>query len=181
MTDRRRPFLGKFRGQVTDNADPLGLGRVRAKVPDVLGEHESGWALPSVPFAGKGVGLFLIPPQGANVWIEFEHGDADYPIWTGCFWGVPADGGLSSLAPTDFPANLGPTINQIAAKKVLKTDAGTITLSEEPGLGGVTIETPDGLKIEFNTQGIQITNGQNATIELTGPQVSINGDALEIV
>jgi len=41
----------------------------------------------------QGVGLFFLPPKGANVWVEFEGGDPDYPIWSGCFWSdgeVPA-------------------------------------------------------------------------------------------
>ena len=80
-------FYGKFRGVVTANNDPDRLGRIRAKVQDVLGDRESGWALPALPYAGDGVGLYLIPPVDAFVWVEFEHGNPDYPIWTGCFWG----------------------------------------------------------------------------------------------
>ena len=93
MTQGQTPFYGKYRGTVTENSDPSMLGRIRAKVQDVLGSNDSGWALPSLPYAGKGVGLFLVPPVGASVWIEFEHGDPDYPIWSGCFWAtgeVPA-------------------------------------------------------------------------------------------
>lgn len=178
MKHKGPPFYGKFRGTITDNADPLRLGRVRAKVVDVLGQLESGWALPAVPFAGKDVGLFLMPPTGANVWIEFEHGDPDYPIWTGCFWGVPTAVGLPSLPPTEFPASLLP---EQVALKVLKTDAGTITLDETPGIGGVTIETADGMKIKLNTLGITIDDGTGGKIELQGPMVSVNSDALQVL
>ena len=79
-------FTGKYRGVVDDNRDPLMLGRIRARVQDVYGDRVSGWALPSSPYAGDGVGLFLIPPVDASVWIEFEHGDPEFPIWSGCFW-----------------------------------------------------------------------------------------------
>jgi uncharacterized protein involved in type VI secretion and phage assembly len=159
------PFYGKFRGVVTDNRDPLMLGRVRARVQDVLGDNDSGWALPSLPYAGNGVGLFLIPPVDASVWIEFEHGDPDYPIWTGCFW---SQGEL-------------PATPAVAEMKVLKTDAGTITINDLPGVGGITIETNAGMKIVINMQGIEINDGIGGKIKLIGPQVSINDGALEVI
>lgn len=164
MNGQGSPFYGKFRGVVTDNRDPLLLGRIRAKVQDVLGENESGWATPSLPYAGKSVGLFLVPPTNAWVWIEFEHGDPDYPIWSGCFW-----------AQGEVPATPA-----VAEMKVLKTDTATITLNDLPGVGGITIETSDGKKITISLTGIEITDGQGGSIKLTGPQVSINNGALEV-
>jgi len=161
---RQQTFYGKFRGVVTDNRDPLQLGRIKAQVQDVYGAQESGWAMPSSPYAGSNAGLFLLPPVGTGVWIEFEHGDPEYPIWSGCFWStgeVPA-----------LPA--APEI------KMLKTDTVTIRLDDTPGAGGLNIETTAGMKIVINAQGIEITNGQGASIKLTGPKVSINGTALEV-
>ena len=160
-----RQFFGKFRGVVTDNRDPLMLGRIRARVQDVLGENESGWALPSLPYAGNGVGLFLVPPVDASVWIEFEHGDPDYPIWTGCFW---SQGEL-------------PATPAVAEMKVLKTDAGSITINDLPGAGGITIETTAGMKIVIDMTGIEINNGMGGSIKLNGPKVSINEGALEVL
>src|SRR5689334_1403488 len=78
-------FYGKYRGKVIDNVDPLFLGRIMALVP-AISEIPLTWAMPCVPYAGPGVGFYAIPPLDANVWIEFEGGDPDYPIWTGCFW-----------------------------------------------------------------------------------------------
>ncbi|TFW31743.1 phage baseplate assembly protein V [Massilia horti] len=155
---------GKYRGVVSDNRDPLLLGRVRARVQDVYGDKESGWALPALPYAGKGVGLFLVPPTGAWVWIEFEHGDPDYPIWTGCFW-----------AQGEPPAS--PAVQEM---KVLKTDGVTVTLNDLPGAGGLTLETSAGMKIAITASGIEISNGMGASVKLSGPQVSINGNALEV-
>jgi uncharacterized protein involved in type VI secretion and phage assembly len=165
-TDGNCPtFYGKYRGVVIDNEDEDGLGRVRVKVLDVWGENESGWAMPSLPYAGDGVGLYLIPPIDAFVWIEFEHGDPEYPIWTGCFW-------LSNISvPVEAT---GPDI------KMLKTEAGTIILDDSPNSGGITIETTDGKTITMNSEGIIITNGE-AIIEISGNKVSINDDALEVV
>lgn len=156
-------FYGKFRGVVSDNSDPSNLGRIRARVVDVFGEEESGWAMPSVPYAGSQVGLFLIPPTNASVWIEFEHGNPDYPIWTGCFW-----------AENEVPVSPAS-----ADKKVLKTGAGTITLDDTQGANSVTIETTNSLKIKMDQQGIEISNGSQK-IMISTSSVSVNDGALEV-
>ncbi|HIK04445.1 MAG TPA: baseplate assembly protein [Trichormus sp. M33_DOE_039] len=159
-----RQFFGKYRGKVENNIDPQKIGRLQVSVPAVLGEGRNSWAMPCVPYAGVGVGFFAIPPNGANLWVEFEGGDPDYPIWTGCFWGTG-----------EAPAI--PIKDEI---KVLKTDTGSITFNDLPGAGGITIETPAGMKIAISATGIEITNGQS-TIQLTGPQVSVNNGALEVI
>ena len=74
-------FFGKFRGTVTDNQDPQGRGRIQAHVPALTGREATSWALPCSP-----TGFFAVPAVGAGVWIEFEQGDPDLPIWTGCWW-----------------------------------------------------------------------------------------------
>ncbi len=113
-------FFGKYRGTVASNVDPLLLGRVQVSCPAVLGSGQLSWALPCTPYAGNDVGLFLVPPVGANVWVEFEAGDPDVPILGGCFWGT----GEVPAAPA------------LAEMKVLKTDSMTIELSDLPGAGG---------------------------------------------
>jgi len=159
------PFYGKYRATVTDNNDKQHLGRIRAKVTDIFGKNTSGWALPSSPYAGKDVGLFLIPPIDACVWMEFEHGDPEYPIWSGCFW-----------APGETPVQQ----NEPADIKILKTKIGTLTMDDNGESGGVTIETTAGLKIVINKKYIEIDTGKEGKIKLSGPKVSINGTALEI-
>jgi uncharacterized protein involved in type VI secretion and phage assembly len=163
-------FFGKYRGIVTDNQDPLMIGRIRAKVPDVMGDQESGWAMPCAPFGGTGMGFFAVPKVGAGVWIEFEHGEPDYPIWSGCWWGSVAEMPPTLLAPPP------------PSKKVmLKTEGGhTILIDDTPGIGGITIETSTGQKIKLGATGIEIDNGMGATIKLTGPQVSVNNGALAV-
>lgn len=161
-----QPFFGKYRGKVERNIDPLQQGRVQVSCPAVLGDGTMSWAMPCAPFAGSGVGVFNVPPIGANVWVEFEGGDPDYPIWSGCFWGggdtVPASPALAEV-------------------KVWKTATNSITLNDLPGAGGITIQTTTGMKISMTASGIEINNGQGASIKLSGPQVSINGGALEVV
>jgi uncharacterized protein involved in type VI secretion and phage assembly len=164
-----RPFHGKYRGIVSDIQDPLFLGRIKARVPDVLGDAESGWALPCAPFGGSSSGFFALPTSGSSVWIEFEHGDPDYPIWVGSWFG----------APTDLP----PILLVPPYKKVMVQTAGGhhIILDDTPGIGGITLQTADGAKIVLNSLGIEIDNGKGGSIKMMGPQVSINQGALEVV
>lgn len=162
-------FFGKFRGVVTDNQDPLQIGRVRARVPDVTGEQESGWAMPCFPFGGNGMGFFALPSVGAGVWIEFEHGDPEYPIWAGCWYGTLAEVPPELLAPP-------------YKKVLLKTEGGTsIVLDDTPGLGGITLETASGQKITMSATGIEIDNGLGAKISMQGPQINVNNGALEVI
>lgn len=163
-----REFYGKFRGVVTDVQDPLMLGRIKARVPEVLGDDESGWALPCLPFGGSGMGLFVLPDVGAGVWMEFEHGDPDYPIWTGAWFG----------SQSDMPSQL----NSPPYKKTMIVTKGghSITLDDSPGAGGITLETAGGQKITLTSQGIEIDNGSGAVVKLSGNQVSVNDGALEV-
>ena len=95
-----RAFYGKYHGVVTKVDDPLGIGRVQAKVPAVLGEDvETGWALPCLPAGGaKDTGLLFLPAVGATVWVEFAAGDVSQPIWSGTFYGAPSStGGADDL------------------------------------------------------------------------------------
>ena len=84
--ERQEHYLyGKYRGRVADNRDPLALGRVLVDVP-VLGDALSWWAMPCAPYVGTGAGTIAVPPVEALVWVEFEGGDPNYPVWTGCYW-----------------------------------------------------------------------------------------------
>lgn len=84
-------FFGKYRGVVTNNRDPMQMGRIRAQVPGLFGGNESGWAMPCVPGGLSKVKGSALPKIGARVWIEFEKGDPDSPIWTGFWFGNAAE------------------------------------------------------------------------------------------
>lgn len=159
-----RRYYGKYRGTVVSNTDPEQHGRLTLKVPDVLGDNESSWALPCVPYAGSGVGFFAIPPQNASVWVEFEGGNPDYPIWTGCFWD-----GNDSL----------PASPALAEKKVWKTQSCTLTLDDTQGASKVSIETGNLKLVMDSSQGIELSNGTQK-IKISSSSVSINDSALEV-
>ena len=165
-------FYGKYRGTVFSNADPKFLGRIQAMVPDVLGAVPSTWATPCVPITGvPGLqsGMYVVPPLQASVWIEFEQGDPDYPIWSGCFWGSQAEVPPLGLAGTPPSPSI---LLQTAAQN-------TLLLSGDP-VTGITLKLATGAGIVINQAGVVITNGKGATIAMVGNTVSINGTALVV-
>lgn len=169
-SDMERHY-GKYRGTVLNNIDPLQKGRVQVQVPDVLGLAISSWAMPCVPIAGQQMGVYVVPPIGAGVWVEFEGGNPDYPIWTGGFWGSAAEVPALALAPS-IPGS--PNI-------VLQTlGQNTISISDVPGTGGILLKSTTGASILVNDLGITISNGKGATIVMAGPTVTINNGALVI-
>ena len=162
----------KYRGTVVSNIDPLQIGRIQAIVPDVSSLIPSSWAMPCVPIAGKQMGTYFVPQIGAGVWIEFEQGDPDYPIWVGSYWGSAAE--VPALALAGIPAS--PNI-------VLQTAAqNAIVISDLPGpTGGIMLKSTTGATITVNDTGIIIQNGKGATIMLTGQTVNINNVALTVI
>jgi uncharacterized protein involved in type VI secretion and phage assembly len=163
-------FYGKYRGKVIDNVDPKQIGCIRVSVPAVLGTGTQSWAYPCVPYAGLQTGFFSIPPIGANVWVEFEGGDPDHPIWTGCFWGPGETPALALLSP--------PTIAHIAMQTTMQN---SLLISDAPGpAGGILLQTATGAMISINQTGILISNGQGATIAMNGPAVAINQNGLVV-
>lgn len=166
MTSAR--FYGKYRGVVTDNTDPLKMARIRATVPDVYGTDASGWAMPCAPFSGRVTGFFALPTVGAGVWVEFEHGDPDYPIWSGGWWGSAEE--VPPLVVASAPDMV-----------MIQSAAGSsITINDTPAIVGVVLKAQGGATITMGTAGIEIDNGQGARIKLAGPQVSINDGAVEV-
>ena len=165
-------YLGKYRGTVVQNVDPEQRGRIQVLVPDVSNVVPTTWATACVPLAGKSMGVYLVPQIGAGVWIEYEQGDPDYPIWTGCFWGVAAEVPPLALAG-----------NPVSPSIVLQTGLqNTVMLSDVPGpTGGIMLKSATGAVILVNDVGITISNGKGATIVLTGPTVTINNGALTVV
>jgi uncharacterized protein involved in type VI secretion and phage assembly len=167
-----KQYLGKYRGTVVNNVDPLQIGRIQVMVPDVSALIPTSWAMPCVPIAGKQMGTFVVPQVGAGVWIEFEQGDPDFPIWVGGFWGIVAE--VPALALAGIPAS--PNI-------VLQTTAqNAIVVSDLPGpTGGIMLKSTTGATLIVNDTGIYIQNGKGASLVMTGPTVTINNGALVVI
>jgi uncharacterized protein involved in type VI secretion and phage assembly len=166
------PLYGKYRGTVVNNVDPLQIGRIQAMVPDVAGFIPSTWAMPCMPVTGINTGVFTVPIVGAGVWIEFERGNPDYPIWVGGYWGTAAE--VPVLAHAVPPGVAGVTL-----QTPLKNG---IVISDVPGpTGGILIQTAAGAMISVSDTGIVISNGKGAVINMTGPTVDVNLGALTVV
>lgn len=168
-------YFGKYRATVVNNIDPEMRGRLLLMIPDVLGPIPSTWAEACVPLAGPTgppMGVYAVPPIGAGVWVEFENGDANYPIWVGCRWGAQSD--IPPLAHAGLPTS--PNI-------VMQTmGQNSFIISDLPGpTGGIMLKSTTGASIIVNDTGIYIQNGKGASIVMTGPQVTINNGALNII
>jgi hypothetical protein len=164
-------YWGKFRGTVVLNIDPYQQGRLLVRVPDVFGEESCAWTAPTQPLTGLQSGAYMVPPVNANVWVEFEQGDSNNPVWSGCFWGSSLE-----VPPTAF---LAPPFLQ---NMVLQSSGqNTILMTDVPGpTGGIIFKTLAGVSLIVNDTGIYISNGKGASIVLTGPTVTINAPALAV-
>ncbi|HEY2714267.1 MAG TPA: phage baseplate assembly protein V [Chthoniobacterales bacterium] len=170
-------YFGKYRGTVLNNVDPELRGRLMLNVPDVLGVIPSSWAEPCVPLAGPTgppMGVYLVPPIGAGVWVEFEGGNPDYPIWSGCRWGSAAD--IPALAKAGNPADPNIVMQSLLQHTFMISD-----LPPTPATGGIILKSATGAMIVVNDSGIYIQNGKGASITMIGPTVTVNNGALTVI
>jgi uncharacterized protein involved in type VI secretion and phage assembly len=169
-----RKYYGKYEGTVIKNVDPYNTGRLLVSVPDVLAMGPSSWAKACIPLAGPTgtqLGAFFVPPPGAGVWVEFEQGDPQRPIWVGCRWGSTADVPVLALAGLPISPNI---VLQSARQN-------TFVVSDVPGpTGGLMLKATSGASIIVNDLGIFIQNGKGASIEMVGKTITVNQGALVI-
>ncbi len=169
MTER---YYGKYRGVVLNNIDPMQQGRLQVQVPDVAGVIPLSWAMPCMPIAGIQNGMVAPPLVGSGVWVEFEQGNPDHPIWVGCFWGSAAEVPALALATP-------PGVSAITFQTPLQNG---LTISDLPGpTGGIMLKSATGATLIVNDTGIYIQNGKGAAITLVGPAVTINNGALSVI
>ena len=168
-------YFGKYRATVINNLDPEMRGRLMLMIPDILGLIPSTWAEACVPLAGPTgppMGVYMVPPIGAGVWVEFENGHPDYPIWVGCRWSAASD--IPPLAKAGLP--ISPNIVMQTAGQ------NSFVISDLPGpTGGIMLKSLTGASIIVNDTGIYIQNGKGASINMVGPTVTINNGALTII
>jgi hypothetical protein len=152
-----KPFFGKYRGVVVDNVDPEFLGRILASVPDVSHGVPGSWAMPCVPLAAIASGTFMVPQIGAGVWIEFEHGNPDHPIWVGCYWG---EGQLPPLALAAPPGDPPVVISTTLQNSLVVSDVPVVPMVE----GGVMLSS-----------GASFITISPTMVQIVSPTITING------
>lgn len=74
---------GVYRATVVDNNDPESRLRLRVRVPALTGDAVVGWVWPCLPAVAPAD--VVLPQPGDGVWVMFEGGEPDYPVWMGVF------------------------------------------------------------------------------------------------
>jgi len=197
-------YYGKYRGFVVDNADPEHRGRLRLRVPSVLGDTETAWALPCMPFGGmQNQGLFIIPETGAQVWVEFEEGELAQPIWTGTFWQQDGDAPvqLDGDAPSrralktpsghylEFEDKEGEEYIHLEHKQAASLDIdknGTISLTDTSGgkltmdaeASEIVVEDANGNTITMNSSGTTVKDSNGNSIEMAGAGITLKAQKI---
>ena len=169
-------FFGKYRGTVVQNVDPEFRGRIICMVPDVLGLAPSSWCEACAPLAGPTgppMGVYMVPPMGAGVWVEFEHGDPGKPIWSGCRFGA---GDVPPLALAGLPVSPNVVMQTLGQPMLMISD-----LPPTPLTGGIVLKSATNAMIVVNDSGIYISNGKGAMITMIGPTIDFNTGALTIL
>lgn len=153
-------YFGKYRAKVVDVKDPEKRGRIRVMCPKVLGDYKSSWCEPCIPFAYENGGDFHIPKLNDFVWVEFEEGDHNRPIWVGSLWTVN-----NTSLNTDYTVNT----------RVIEFDGGRVEMTRGNILitiGGSQINLTSGGTIDV--KGKAITLNGSSSVSLQGGSVNLN-------
>jgi len=172
MSDGTTKYYGLYRATVVNNIDPMQKGRIQVIVLDAGGFTPSSWANPCVPFTGKQAGVYCVPQIGSGVWIQFENGDPDQPVWMGGWFGSAAEVPALALAG-----------NPVSPSIVMQTGLqNTLSISDMAGpTGGFLLKTTLGAFISINdTTGITLSDGKGGMITMLGGVITINQGALLI-
>lgn len=149
-------YYGMWHGQVIDNNDPDIRLRCKVRVRPLylkIADEDLPWAMPGMIWGGASDSIDGSPPPvGAEVWVCFQQGDPDFPVYFGSQFGRP--GGTPDIpeeARAGYPDN-----------KVIKTPGGIlIEYDDTEGARRVRVKHPSGTEwlmteegdMEFTVQG----------------------------
>ena len=193
---------GKYRGAVVDNADPKKMARLTLRLINLFGgEYVTGWAMPCLPYGGEqNQGMLFVPEKDSQVWVEFEEGNIDYPVWVGCYWSENDDGS-EIPKPNELDGTESSNVQDPVTKKIIKTLKGhTIQLEDkddeesiiiiqkvdEEKMNVITMDSTGismidftGNKIEMTEDAFVISSKVALTVDASGQAVEIKGDTID--
>lgn len=162
-------FKGIYRAKVLDNNDPDMFGRIKAEVYSAfagLASEEVPWAVPAYPIwegSGNGIGNFAVPKIGSFVFVFFEGGDHNSPVY---FAEAPtAAFGLPEFRTTNYPNRKGWRtesgiefyVDDTAREVKLTHPSGTVIFID--GEGSITVT---------GSKDVTVNNNGNTTINSVG-------------
>lgn len=140
-------YFAKYTGVVKDNRDADKNGILQVSVPTVFPPEELVPARAALPF-----GYFFVPENETRVWVEFEGGDPEFPLWTGV-----------QHTPSTWAAEAAkdpPTV------RAVKTVSGHLLIFDDTE-GSESIVITDGKnahKLQFDRDGVKLTDGKNSHV-----------------
>lgn len=167
--DMRNQFPGLYRATVEYDLDPLRRGRVKVRIPQMHGvpEQEDNWistidlpwAEPSFIGAGPDMGSFITPVIGTTVYVMFEAGDPNFPVYLGTIPSVEIEQakpmGVVGTVPTESSVVVGQWETQMASDTPLDIYDHVSSQNGQPtkrliykSLKGHTFIVEDGDEIE---------------------------------
>ena len=169
-------FYGKYRGQVTENADATFFGLLKVTVPSIFGDGVEVTARPCFTY-----GHFFVPPVGAQVWVEFEAGNTHYPLWVGTWYPDGETPPAAAVSPPDNRVIQTPSghTNEIQDK----ADEEKITIRHKTNAfiaidkdGGVLIGAKNGSSVVLNAK-----DGNVMVVESNGNTISMKDDSIVLM
>lgn len=161
---------GVVTGQVINNVDPDGQGRVQVSFPFLGGQNNSYWAPIATLMSGGGRGSWFMPEVGDEVLVSFNQEDVSHPYIIGFLWN-----GQQTPPTTDTNLRTIQSVNghavQIYDPPVSGGDQGYIRIQYARGDGSTN-------KVEINNTSIVIQSDSAITIQ--APTVTINGRPVSI-
>jgi hypothetical protein len=167
---------------VISTDDPQFSGRLRAQLT-VGGAPLVVVAEACTPYPG----FYAIPPIGSGVWIEFEEGDLERPIWTGCWWragelltilspDLPPPDPLTAPSTVVFAVSPARTPGAPSTARLKLSAAGTVTLESLMPPASPALPTA----IKLSATGIEISYVPN-TVSIKVNGVDINRGGLTVL
>ena len=152
-------------GRVVENADPLGLGRVRVQMMwQEAGSEKTPWIRLLQPHSGSGKGFYFVPEIGEEVLVGFQGGNAEKPYVIGTQYNGKEKSGYA-----DKENNIKAVHTRSGNRLLLNDETGDVSLESQKGQtiaifygnGNIEIKAPETMTL--NAKNLNINVSQNMT------------------